>query len=546
MNDRSFVIEGRVLKKYIGQDSEVIVPDGVNTIGKDCFRNSKLRKIRLPDGLTAIKDGAFHSCSELTRITVPASVEQFGDQAFAGCSKLTSAGPIGSGCSYEFGHTAELPARMFFNMQNLSSVQLPDSVEVIGARCFWNCKSLTEVRLPERLVRIEADAFSSCAGLRNIRFPETLTSIGDYAFADCTGLSSVRFPENLTSIGNLAFLNCTGLQRFAAPESAKCGNRIIAGCRGLADEDGFLVFQNVLCDYLENAEVVFVPEGIAEIGFGAFHRGPGNLAPTPKIQRVILPKGTRAIRSRAFTGLGRLTEIVIPDSVTVIEDEAVYNCEMLKRITLPGGIKQIGEKAFPLKTEIQVSGKASAALQNYLRNREEKKRAEAEKRKRQIGWPVSQYSEAMDVFAQDHGFRMSAKQKEALLRFLRAFLGSKFDSNCTRFRGEYRFELEYFQSTPGFHDDHDSETSVSLLPIGKKQDGWSRFTKNVDMSTGNKPRIYDLLSPCREIYVKHKTVWDHIPGIFGTSLAPGTATFCVLDPPGLKGWFELEYTIEWN
>ena len=53
-------ITDNVLVKYHGDDSFVIIPDGVDSIG----------------------DHAFHGCTELTNITIPESVTKIGASAF--------------------------------------------------------------------------------------------------------------------------------------------------------------------------------------------------------------------------------------------------------------------------------------------------------------------------------------------------------------------------------------------------------------------------------------------------------------------------------
>lgn len=46
--------------------------------------------------------------------------------------------------------------------QEISSVVIPDGIEVIGERAFEDCTFLREVIIPESVKRIERWAFSGC------------------------------------------------------------------------------------------------------------------------------------------------------------------------------------------------------------------------------------------------------------------------------------------------------------------------------------------------------------------------------------------------
>ena len=86
-----FVMEGDVLKKYVGEEPVVVVPDGVTKIEKFAFKNcANLKNITLPNGVTSIGDYAFQNCKSLTSITLPDGVTSIGYGAFAGCKSLAS------------------------------------------------------------------------------------------------------------------------------------------------------------------------------------------------------------------------------------------------------------------------------------------------------------------------------------------------------------------------------------------------------------------------------------------------------------------------
>jgi hypothetical protein len=59
----------------------------------------------------------------------------------------------------------------------LSSVDLPEGLQVIGEFCFWACASLTHLRVPSSVTRIERGAFADCTRLISLELPEGLEMI---------------------------------------------------------------------------------------------------------------------------------------------------------------------------------------------------------------------------------------------------------------------------------------------------------------------------------------------------------------------------------
>ena len=85
------------LTKYKGSGGDVVISDGVTSIGDWAFSDcSNLTSITIPDGVTSIGDEAFGGCSNLTSITIPDSVTSIGADAFSECDNLTIHTPAGS------------------------------------------------------------------------------------------------------------------------------------------------------------------------------------------------------------------------------------------------------------------------------------------------------------------------------------------------------------------------------------------------------------------------------------------------------------------
>lgn len=113
-------------------------------------------------------------------------------------------------------YTVTIIGRNAFNNYNglfndMTSVEIPGSVTLIGELAFSDCKGLTSLEIPNSVITIEEDAFSHCTGLTSIKIPDSITELSNSVFYGCKGLTSVEIPNSVTTIGNHAFCYCTGL-----------------------------------------------------------------------------------------------------------------------------------------------------------------------------------------------------------------------------------------------------------------------------------------------------------------------------------------------
>ena len=133
-------------------------------------------------------DDEFSNCDNLTSVNLPNSITSIGDNAFAWCDSLTS-------------------------------INLPNSITCIGRGAFRYCQRLNNISLPNSVTSIDGLTFRSCYRLNNISLPNSVTSIGDAAFSCCRSLTSINLPGSITSIAEDAFSSCPKLVLTVGPDT---------------------------------------------------------------------------------------------------------------------------------------------------------------------------------------------------------------------------------------------------------------------------------------------------------------------------------------
>ncbi len=90
-DDNGFIIVKNTLYDYLGNASDVVIPQGVTIIGNQAFSMCTcLVSVTIPDGVTKINNYAFEVCKNLTSVTMPKSVTSIGASAFQVCNNLTT------------------------------------------------------------------------------------------------------------------------------------------------------------------------------------------------------------------------------------------------------------------------------------------------------------------------------------------------------------------------------------------------------------------------------------------------------------------------
>lgn len=331
--------------------TKVHIPECVTEIGEEAFSNCRsLESITIPDSVTSIGNGAFYFCKNLKKIRIPDSVAYIGYHTFNGCESLTEI-KIPNGIIFIGGYA-------FLGCNSLKEIKLSDSIIYIGDSAFNGCESLTKLTIPANVTTIGKHAFAWCKNLTKIIVLGCITSIGDDVFEECKNLNSiyyradVDFPtdvkETLKKVAKLvpcyklivgddikilsepAFVD--GDSKFYSSKvkledifgmitDVEISERIFGNFNLTPDgNDTFIInvtFDSGILSWKVKGDTLIVGN-VCEIENFSSELPWGNFIDI--IKKIVIVNGVEKIVAHAFADCSNVSEIVLPESVTSIDD----------------------------------------------------------------------------------------------------------------------------------------------------------------------------------------------------------------------------------
>lgn len=222
---------------YRDQIQKVVIEEGITKIGDCIFLDHKnVTEIMLPDSLTHIGGQVFQGCDSLQQVSIPKNVEVIGTPgtyrtpattfscASLQCIEVASENKYfhsidgvlfdsvnnsllcypqkKSGEKYTVPpDTKEISSGAFW-FSSLQSIDLPDSVQVIGDSAFCSTP-ITKINIPNTVSKILRSTFENCDQLTSISIPASVKTVDRNAFASCDTLEKIIFHSTDCNISNI-------------------------------------------------------------------------------------------------------------------------------------------------------------------------------------------------------------------------------------------------------------------------------------------------------------------------------------------------------
>ena len=396
-----FQTQGSTLVKYRGTEERVTIPDTVEVVGESAFENNQkvqfvvipksvkrldayvfwgcnnLEEVVLGKGLTAVDEYSFAGCTGLKQITIPENIQSIDAQAFAGCVNLTDI--------YIPATVTGIAEDAFLNCDNVTIHADEGSVAAQFAQKLAEQKNrdplvtAAPVQTPTAVSRTDTQATTepvSTATPAPVATPVPGNVLGSTIIVGNHALVMVHPGEEKVQQGYT--------EPEAGQETGEEQDITAETENGKIPE--WMYYRN------QSVSAVTIPEGTTEIGRFAFSRSSLRTVTIPEgvttidyaafyhcdnLDNVILPDTVNTVGAKAFTHTGwmddfeensmddflisgdilvaykgNLPEVVIPDGVRVIAEEAFRNHTELKKVHLPASVTDIGNDAFPEGIEI--------------------------------------------------------------------------------------------------------------------------------------------------------------------------------------------------
>ena len=172
-----------------------------------CLSGEELQSVVIPDGVTSLGDYLFVGGDRIKSVSIPKSVTSITPLALCGMGDaleqiiVDKNNPV-----YRVSNRCLIDIDQKTLVKGCKKAFIPDdgSVEQIGAYAFYGC-DISGIDLPATIKMIGNYAFAYTTGATEVLFPEGILHIGTGAFKKCDELTKISISKTLRSVGQTPF-----------------------------------------------------------------------------------------------------------------------------------------------------------------------------------------------------------------------------------------------------------------------------------------------------------------------------------------------------
>ena len=236
----------------------------------------------------------------------------------------------------------EIAETAFYGNNAIEKVEMSDNIVAIGENAFKKCENLKSVKLSRSITALRQETFSYCYKLSDITIPAGVVKIENGAFKECSSLTEINIPSTVTEIDNEAFYECP-LSEITIPNHVtRIGDHAFAytGIKSLTLGGNVETIGNGAFGHCALLENLVIPDKVTVIGDQAFIN-------CVNLNGATFGESVAHIGNGAFYGCKKLTGVIFPDALVTVGDDAFLNCENLLTASFRGQkITHIGSAAF--------------------------------------------------------------------------------------------------------------------------------------------------------------------------------------------------------
>ncbi len=287
--------DGTIITGYKGTESHVKIPPYINGNPVTVISNfseynssengtANVRRVTIPDTVTAIEEMAFYNCTSLSEIDFPDSLEKIGQDAFDGTPWLEN---------YSGDFVIPVNGLLVKYKGQDENVNIPEGISVICDGAFFLDDHVKSVVIPSSVESIGSFALS-CSGLEDVTIPNTVENIDGYAFYGTPWLEN--YPTDFVIVGN-----------------------------------------KILIAYIGTEQNVVIPSTVRTVASNIFLQ---KRVSQNNILSVQIPNSAFNVNKYAFSQLESLQRVIIPESVTNIGDNMLYGSKNAVIYCIAGSVAE--------------------------------------------------------------------------------------------------------------------------------------------------------------------------------------------------------------